>query len=251
MSMEYTLNYVRGFDPEKYIEDALDRLGIPIMLEDGETPLRYMSTEGKKLWFRMVYPNGAIITTREERINPLCIAYRADIYLDKEDAMPVASWEHQETTASTESADNLVSKIQTIAVGKALSAAGFGAEIEALLHLKAEGEIPEKPVEEPKKRGRKKAKVEEPKVEKPKVEEPKDETPEDEDIFDEVSDTDPLDVVIQPTGHTKASRIKRLVGKTFKEALEMDKDIASFILKPGNKIQVTEDTLEAAKKVIA
>ncbi|MBR5356635.1 MAG: hypothetical protein IK121_06925, partial [Lachnospiraceae bacterium] len=136
----YTLNYVAGFDPFQYVEQAVSKEGEYLFQNDG-SPLQYMTTEAKKMWFRMKNPSGAIVSRRETMDNPATVRYRVEVFEHKDDVNPIVSWEHQETAKGVEDFDMLCSKVQTIALGKALSAAGFGAEIEAILHLKTEGEI--------------------------------------------------------------------------------------------------------------
>ena len=139
--MNYCLNKVEGFNPEEFIEDAKDRNGDVVIKEATKKPLRYLSTDGKILWFRLANPEGRFVLERIPEENPRCVHYSAEGYLERNDELPIAKWEHQETIYDDEMVDKTVSRVQTIALGKALSKAGFGCEIEAKLNLETEEEI--------------------------------------------------------------------------------------------------------------
>lgn len=139
--MNYSLNKLEGFNPEEFIEDAKDRNGDVVIKEATKKPLRYLSTDGKILWFRLANPEGRFVLERIPEENPRCVHYSAEVYLERNDELPIAKWEHQETIYDDEMVDKTVSRVQTIALGKALSKAGFGCEIEAKLNLETEGEI--------------------------------------------------------------------------------------------------------------
>lgn len=129
--MNYSLNKVEGFNPEEFIEDAKDRNGDVVIKEATKKPLRYLSTDGKILWFRLANPEGRFVLERIPEENPRCVHYSAEVYLERNDELPIAKWEHQETIYDDEMVDKTVSRVQTIALGKALSKAGFGCEIGA------------------------------------------------------------------------------------------------------------------------
>lgn len=129
--MNYSLNKIEGFNPEEFIEDAKDRNGDVVIKESTKKPLRYLSTDGKILWFRLANPEGRFILERIPEENPRCVHYSAEIYLERNDELPIAKLEHQETIYDDEMVDKTVSRVQTIALGKALSKAGFGCEIGA------------------------------------------------------------------------------------------------------------------------
>lgn len=131
----------KEFDFAPFIMDAVDRNGQIVVSNTTGKPLQYLSTDGKLLWFRKKYPSGRVSVKRESEENPRCIRYSAEIYLDRNDNFPVSRWEHQETIYDDEAIDRTVSRVQTIALGKALSKAGFGCEIEATLNLTTEGEM--------------------------------------------------------------------------------------------------------------
>lgn len=130
----------KEFNPAPFIIDAVDRDGQIVLSNSTGKPLQYLSTDGKLVWFRKKYPTGRISVRRESEENPRCIRYSAEVYLDRNDNFPVSRWEHQETIYDDEAIDRTVSRVQTIALGKALSKAGFGCEIEATLNLTTEDE---------------------------------------------------------------------------------------------------------------
>lgn len=138
----YTMNKVEGFDPYAHVENSHNRRGEDILKKDG-TPLKYLGTAAKVVWFRKVCPRGAIIVssidTPAQDFGTI-VKYKAEIWLDIADPKPVAEWQHQETVWDVAEMDNIVSKVQTIVVGKALSKAGFGCEIEFELGAVSEGE---------------------------------------------------------------------------------------------------------------
>jgi len=170
---EYSLNKIDGFNPFDHVENSHNRRGEDILKKDGK-PLKYLGTAAKVLWFRKVCPRGAIIVsevnTPAQDFGTI-VKYKAEIWLDISDPKPVAEWQHQETVWDVAEMDNIVSKVQTIVVGKALSKAGFGCEIEFELGAVSEGETvvettpSEPPAETPeapkKKRGRPKKTAEE------------------------------------------------------------------------------------------
>lgn len=230
---EYVLNKIAGFNPYDYIEDAVDAVtNEPLYMKDG-SPLRYMTTEGKKLWFRLVYPNGTITSERMPMDNPTCIRYKVSVYKDLNDIMPISVWDHQ-LTSDAQNFDKNASKCETIALGKALSNAGFGCEIEATLHLGTEGENPKESnfimATEPVK-----------KAPKPTKDELKD-------FLDMVEDPKEkaLNTVIEVT-ELAGKRMKDIAGRTIKEVMAEKPDIVTTLLKPNNKAMITSETLEAVK----
>lgn len=128
---KYLLNKVDRFNPEDWLETAKDSQGLNILSEDG-TPLRYLSTDAKVLWFRMVHPEGALYAKQIASPSPSIIRFRADVFTEKGDEKPISSFEYQKSwRQDCGDYDAFVSKVQTVALGKALSRAGFGCEIEA------------------------------------------------------------------------------------------------------------------------
>lgn len=113
------LNQVQGFNPIK----MLRRMVSP---RTGEEVLR-LDLQYKKLWFRLRHPEGRI------RVSPLRITeqlaiYEAQIYLNREDKVPVCSFT---SSISKEEAPNgkYIQAAQDEAVDNALSDAGFGIQL--------------------------------------------------------------------------------------------------------------------------
>ena len=113
------LNQVQGFNPLK----MLRRMVSP---RTGEEVLR-LDLQYKKLWFRLRHPEGRI------RVSPLRITeqlaiYEAQIYLNREDKVPVCSFT---SSISKEEAPNgkYIQAAQDEAVDNALSDAGFGIQL--------------------------------------------------------------------------------------------------------------------------
>ena len=113
------LNQVQGFNPLK----MLRRMVSP---RTGEEVLR-LDLQYKKLWFRLRHPEGRI------RVAPLRITeqlaiYEAQIYLNREDKVPVCSFT---SSISKEEAPNgkYIQAAQDEAVDNALSDAGFGIQL--------------------------------------------------------------------------------------------------------------------------
>ena len=102
--------------------------------------------------------------------------FNAEVFADKEDEHPISTWEYG-VVASKDDAGSFTSSIQaaeTVALGKALSRAGFGCEIEMLLDIDPDEPAPKEDKPEPKKRDKssKKAEKVEVKDEAPAKEEP-------------------------------------------------------------------------------
>jgi hypothetical protein len=138
----YTLNKVDGFNPYDYLKTSKSR-GEEVLKEDG-TSLQYLPADAKIKWFRMVYPKGAIITevveTPQQDFGSVA-KYKVSIYFDVSDPNPVVCWFHQETVWDVAEADRTDSKVEKVVVGKALSIAGFGCEIELALGIATEGDV--------------------------------------------------------------------------------------------------------------
>ena len=147
--MKYKMNKVEGFNPYDHVETAKDRHGNDIVKSDGK-PLQYLTTAAKVYWFRLVHPNGILKTTpvkTPEQEYGALVSFKASVFFAPGEL--AAEWTHQESVWDLADLDNAVSKVQTIAMGKALSKAGFGCEIELELGAISEGETQEDPVSEP------------------------------------------------------------------------------------------------------
>lgn len=171
----YMLNKVEGFNPFDFVKESFDCYGDPVIGANGEQK-KYLPTAAKIFWFRLLYPNGRFHITRIENGNPYVAIFNAEVFADKNDEHPISTWEYG-VVASKDDAGSFTSSIQaaeTVALGKALSRAGFGCEIEMLLDIDPDEPAPKEDVPEPKKRTKssKKAEKVEVKDEAPAKEEP-------------------------------------------------------------------------------
>lgn len=171
----YLLNKIEGFNPFDYVKESFDCYGDPVIGANGEQK-KYLPTAAKIFWFRLLYPNGRFRITRIENGNPYVAIFNAEVFADKNDEHPISTWEYG-VVASKDDAGSFTSSIQaaeTVALGKALSRAGFGCEIEMLLDIDPDEPAPKEDKPEPKKRAKssKKAEKTEVKDEAPAKEEP-------------------------------------------------------------------------------
>lgn len=169
------LNKVEGFNPFDYVKESFDCYGDPVIGANGEQK-KYLPTAAKIFWFRLLYPNGRFRITRIENGNPYVAIFNAEVFADKDDEHPISTWEYG-VVASKDDAGSFTSSIQaaeTVALGKALSRAGFGCEIEMMLDIDPDEPAPKEDKPEPKKRTKssKKAERVEVKDEAPAKEEP-------------------------------------------------------------------------------
>ena len=171
----YMLNKVEGFNPFDFVKESFDCYGDPVIGANGEQK-KYLPTAAKIFWFRLLYPNGRFRITRIENGNPYVAIFNAEVFADKNDEHPISTWEYG-VVASKDNAGSFTSSIQaaeTVALGKALSRAGFGCEIEMLLDIDPDEPAPKEDKPELKKRAKssKKAEKVEVKDEAPAKEEP-------------------------------------------------------------------------------
>ena len=171
----YMLNKVEGFNPFDFVKESFDCYGDPVIGSNGEQK-KYLPTAAKIFWFRLLYPNGRFRITRIENGNPYVAIFNAEVFADKNDEHPISTWEYG-VVASKDDAGSFTSSIQaaeTVALGKALSRAGFGCEIEMMLDIDPDDPAPKEDKPEPKKRAKssKKAEKTEVKDEAPAKEEP-------------------------------------------------------------------------------
>lgn len=171
----YMLNKVEGFNPFDYVKESFDCYGDPVIGANGEQK-KYLPTAAKIFWFRLLYPNGRFRITRIENGNPYVAIFNAEVFADKNDEHPISTWEYG-VVASKDDAGSFTSSIQaaeTVALGKALSRAGFGCEIEMLLDIDPDEPAPKEDKPEPKKHAKSSKKTEkvEVKDEAPAKEEP-------------------------------------------------------------------------------
>ena len=157
----YLLNKVEGFNPFDFVKESFDCYGDPVIGSNGEQK-KYLPTAAKIFWFRLLYPNGRFRITRIENGNPYVAIFNAEVFADKDDEHPISTWEYG-VVASKDDAGSFTSSIQaaeTVALGKALSRAGFGCEIEMLLDIDPDEPAPKEDKTEPKKRAKSSKKVE-------------------------------------------------------------------------------------------
>lgn len=171
----YMLNKVEGFNPFDYVKESFDCYGDPVIGANGEQK-KYLPTAAKIFWFRLLYPNGRFRITRIENGNPYVAIFNAEVFADKNDEHPISTWEYG-VVASKDDAGSFTSSIQaaeTVALGKALSRAGFGCEIEMLLDIDPDEPAPKEDKPESKKRAKSSKKTEKAEVkdEAPAKEEP-------------------------------------------------------------------------------
>lgn len=157
----YMLNKVEGFNPFDFVKESFDCYGDPVIGSNGEQK-KYLPTAAKIFWFRLLYPNGRFRITRIENGNPYVAIFNAEVFADKNDEHPISTWEYG-VVASKDDAGSFTSSIQaaeTVALGKALSRAGFGCEIEMLLDIDPDEPAPKEDKAEPKKRAKSSKKAE-------------------------------------------------------------------------------------------
>lgn len=268
--MKYEMNKVEGFNPFDHVEIAKNRRGEEIKKKDG-TPLKFLGSSAKILWFRKVYPKGALILkaidTPHQDFGTI-VKYSAEVWLDVADPMPVAACQHQETAWDVAELDNIVSKVQTIALGKALSRAGFGCEVEFELGAVSEGEqlietddapASNPPAEPKKKRGRPKKEETKPEtsveeevenllqsVEAASKPEPKAE-PEEPEMSDAEKLKQAMETKLTCTENATNEKIRSLEGKTLEEIINQRPSFCSLVRRnPNIRQQLTEETVNAA-----
>lgn len=122
------MNHVPGFEPMKLLRRTKSRKGNEVVWK--------LALPYKKLWFRLVNPNGRI------KLNALSVTeqmavYEAQVFLDRNDTNPVSSF-----TASCSREDmtveNYIRSAQEEAIDEALSLAGFGPQFADVGMTKAE-----------------------------------------------------------------------------------------------------------------
>lgn len=183
----YLLNKVEGFNPFDFVKESFDCYGDPVIGANGEQK-KYLPTAAKIFWFRLLYPNGRFHITRIENGNPYVAIFNAEVFADKDDEHPISTWEYG-VVASKDDAGSFTSSIQaaeTVALGKALSRAGFGCEIEMMLDIDPDEPAPKEDKTEPKKRAKSSKKTEKVEV--------KDEVPAKEEV-QQISDDEIADLM--------------------------------------------------------
>lgn len=110
------LNKAPGFDPVKLLRRTVS--------QKTKEPVMKLDLPYKKLWFRLLYPNGRI-KLKALRVTEQMAIFEAQIFLDRTDPEPISSF-----TASCARKNSLngryVEDAQEEATDEALSTAGFG-----------------------------------------------------------------------------------------------------------------------------
>lgn len=113
------------FNPYDYV------IAVTVKNQDGEDVfVPYLPVKVSEIWFRKEYPKGRI-STEMQGMNTESATFKACIYLDLSDVVPVV-----EATATRYKEDGkyFVTSAETAAVGKALSRLGFGTPLDAQLN---------------------------------------------------------------------------------------------------------------------
>lgn len=110
------LNKAPGFDPVKLLRRTVS--------QKTKEPVMKLDLPYKKLWFRLLYPNGRI-KLKALRVTEQMAIFEAQIFLDRTDLEPISSFT---ASCARENSPNgrYVEDAQEEATDEALSAAGFG-----------------------------------------------------------------------------------------------------------------------------
>lgn len=113
------LNRVEGFNPMELART---------LTKEGQEDQLYLDVKYRKLWFRLVYPLGKIVSSIRSFTENMAIV-EARIYLDKCDAEEnyiANAFSQKFRTEDPNFGDKFLEMAETAAVGRALSDAGFG-----------------------------------------------------------------------------------------------------------------------------
>ena len=113
------LNRVEGFNPMELART---------LTKEGQEDQLYLDVKYRKLWFRLVYPLGKIVSSIRSFTENMAIV-EARIYLDKCDAEEnyiANAFSQRFRTNDPNFGDKFWEMAETAAVGRALSDAGFG-----------------------------------------------------------------------------------------------------------------------------
>ncbi len=127
------LNKVPGFDPKKFLRKKISEA---TQEEGWDLDLKY-----KKLWFRLVHPNGRIKVTALKITEQIAII-EAKIFFDKNDSEPVSSFIAQRY-AKEKQGSLYIERAQYAAQDQALTDAGFGVQFSPVSQ-KPDSELPRK-----------------------------------------------------------------------------------------------------------
>lgn len=113
------LNRVEGFNPMELAR---------VLTKEGQEDQLYLDVKYRKLWFRLVYPLGKIVSSIRSFTENMAIV-EARIYLDKCDEQEnyiANAFSQKFRTSDPNFGDKFLEMAETAAVGRALSDAGFG-----------------------------------------------------------------------------------------------------------------------------
>lgn len=113
------LNHVEGFEPLKYMRTIQN---------EGQEDQLYLDVKYRKLWFRLAYPVGKIISKIVTLAENMAIV-EARIYLDKNDSEEQYvsnSFSQKFRSEDPKFGDKFLELAETAAIGRALADAGFG-----------------------------------------------------------------------------------------------------------------------------
>lgn len=113
------LNHVEGFEPLKYMRTIQN---------EGQEDQLYLDVKYRKLWFRLAYPVGKIISKIVSLADHMAIV-EARIYLDKndpEEQYVSNSFSQKFRSEDPKFGDKFLEMAETAAIGRALADAGFG-----------------------------------------------------------------------------------------------------------------------------
>lgn len=289
---DYTINKVDGFNPYEHLKDSMNAFGNPTVNENGEV-LQYLPVSVKISWFRRVYPLGKFeLEDISNPSNPLDCTYCAKVYADRNDPEGafLSSWIYSVCLTTTDTPEALTTKKQmaeSIALSKALSRAGFGAEIEMFSSMSDDEQSPvitkrpenaskekeNKDPNEKKKSKQKKSKSDEASKTESKTDESKLDISELDDLLDLAFDEDSSqekqkDFAVEEDSTFEENELENalktklvlsektnnllvsLEGSTLEEILEDIPDFCMVLLRENIKKQVNSDIVEAAKVVL-
>lgn len=116
-----SLNRVEGFEPLEFTRT---------IKQEDQTDQLYLDVKYRKLWFRLAYPLGKIVSKIVQFNENMALA-EAKIYLDHKDAPEsyiANAFSMKFRTDDPKFGDKFLEMAETAAVGRALSDAGFGVQ---------------------------------------------------------------------------------------------------------------------------
>ncbi|MDO4274102.1 MAG: hypothetical protein Q4D16_10555 [Eubacteriales bacterium] len=113
------LNYVEGFNPLELARKILN---------EGQEEQLYLDVKYRKLWFRLIHPQGKIASYIVNFTENMALV-EARIYLDRNDSPDnyiASSFSQKFRSTDPQFGDKFLETAQTAAIGRALADAGFG-----------------------------------------------------------------------------------------------------------------------------